>query len=102
MLVLLYEDLASNPQGYLDAVCDFIGARRIALDRSNARQAQKFIRLLPPRTPNAIGRRTFAALVWASRHGARPLIALGQRTALWKIMRRQIRRGLPAAKRGIG
>src|SRR5208283_5365129 len=32
VLVQFYDDLSSDPQGYLDAVCDFIGARRIALD----------------------------------------------------------------------
>ena len=40
VLVLFYEDLSSNPQAYLDSVCDFVGARRIALDRSAGRQCE--------------------------------------------------------------
>jgi hypothetical protein len=32
---------------------------------------------------------------WASRHGARPLIALGQRTALWKLVRRKFVEDFP-------
>jgi hypothetical protein len=87
VLVLFYEDLSSNPQGYLDAVCDFIGARRIALDRSTVGSAKIYS---APTTADssAIAGRMAGAVDWASRHGARPLIKLGQRTALWKIMRR--------------
>jgi len=85
--VLFYEDLSSNPQGYLDAVCDFIAARRIVLDRSKVGSAKVFSAPAAARS-NAIARRTVKAVDWASRHGARPLIELGQRTALWKIMRR--------------
>ena len=94
VLVLLYEDLASNPQGYLDAVCDFIGARRIALDRSNLASAKVYPAPAAAHSKPS-GRRTIAALVWASRHGARPLIALGQRAALWKIMRRRLVEDFP-------
>lgn len=94
VLVLFYEDLSSNPQGYLDAVCDFIGARRIALDRSKVGSEKVYSMPSAPRS-NAIARRTVEAVDWASRHGARPLIELGQRTALWKIMRRPFMEGLP-------
>ena len=89
VLVRFYEDLSANPQGYLDAVCDFIGARRIALDSARLASAKVYS------SPNAahystIGRRAFEALNWASRNGVRPLISLGQRTALWKIARRKL------------
>jgi len=36
VLVLLYEDLEANPQGYLDRVCDFIGAPRIPIQGTAA------------------------------------------------------------------
>ncbi|MGA9722496.1 MAG: sulfotransferase [Candidatus Binatus sp.] len=87
VLVLFYEDLSSNPQGYLDTVCDFIAAPHIALDRSRVGGAKVYSAPGAARS-NAIARRTVEAVDWASRHGARPLIQLGQRTALWKIMRR--------------
>jgi Sulfotransferase domain len=87
VLVLFYEDLSSNPQGYLDSVCDFVGARRVALDRSKVGGAKVYSAPGAARS-NAIARRTVEAVDWISRHGARPLIQLGQRTALWKIMRR--------------
>lgn len=86
VLVLFYENLNSNPQGYLDTVCDFIGARRIPLDRSRVGSAKVHSAHAGAR-PSAIARRTVEAVFWASRHGARPLIELGRRTALWKIMR---------------
>lgn len=87
VLVLFYEDLSSNPQGYLDTVCDFIGARRIALDRSRVGSAKVYSAPAAARS-SAVARRTVETVDWVSRHGARPLIELGQRTALWKIMRR--------------
>jgi sulfotransferase family protein len=87
VLVLFYEDLSSNPQGYLDAVCDFIGARRIAVPRSNLGSAKVLSAPAAARS-SAIARRTVEAVDWASRHGARPLIEFSQRTALWKVMRR--------------
>ena len=87
VLVLFYEDLSSNPQGYLDTVCDFIGARRIDLDRSKVGSAKVYSAPGAARS-NPIARHTVEAVDWVSRHGARPLIQLGQRTALWKIMRR--------------
>ncbi len=87
VLVLFYEDLSLNPQGYLDAVCDFIGARRIVLDRSTVGSAKVYSAPAAARS-NAIARRAVEAVDWASRHGARRLIELGQGIALWKIMRR--------------
>ncbi len=87
VLVLFYEDLSSNPQGYLDTVCDFVGTRRIALDRSRVGSAKVYSAPAAARS-SAVARRTVETVDWVSRHGARPLIELGQRTALWKIMRR--------------
>jgi Sulfotransferase domain len=87
VLVLFYEDLSSDPQAYLDSVCDFVGARRIPLDRSKVGSAKVYSAPGAARS-NAIARLTVETIDWFSRHGARPLIQLGQRTALWKVMRR--------------
>jgi hypothetical protein len=86
VLVLFYEDLSSNPQSYLDSVCDFIGARRIALDRSKVGSAKVYSATGAARS-NPIARRTVEAVDWISRHGARPLIQIAQRTRVWKMMR---------------
>ncbi len=98
VLVLFYEYLGSNPQGYLDAVCDFIGARRIALDRSRVGSAKVYSAPIAARS-NVIARRTVEAVDWVSRHGARPLIELSHRTALWKIMRRPFVEEFPPLSR---
>ena len=87
VLVLFYEDLSLNPQGYLDAFCDFFGAPRVALDRSAVGTTKVYSAPAAARA-NAIARRTVETLDWVSNHGARPLIKLTQRTALWKILRR--------------
>ena len=87
VLVVFYEDLSSNPQGYLDAVCDFIGARHVALDRSSVGSSKVYSAPAAARS-NAIAHRTVEAIDWSYRHGARRLIELGQHSTLWKIMRR--------------
>ena len=87
VLVMFYEDLCSNPQAYLDTVCDFVGARRIALDRSAVGSVKVYS---APRIAGSgpVAGRLAGAVDWAARHGARPLIKLGQSTPLWKILRR--------------
>jgi hypothetical protein len=94
VLVRFYEDLSANPQGYLDAVCDFIGARRIVLDSTRAASVKVYSSPAAAHS-SAIGWRTFEAVDWVRRHGPRPLIALGRRTALWKIMRRKFVEDFP-------
>jgi Sulfotransferase domain len=87
VLVLFYDDLSSNPQSYLDSVCDFIGARRIVLNRSPVGSGKVYS---APATAGAgsIAGRMATAVDWAAQHGAAPLIKLGQRTPLWNIVRR--------------
>ena len=87
VLVLFYDDLSSNPQGYLDSICDFVGARRVPLDSSRVGSAKVYAAPTAARS-NRVARRTVEAIDWISRHGARPLIQLSQRTALWRIARR--------------
>jgi hypothetical protein len=90
VLVRFYEDLSANPQGYLDGVCDFIGARRIVLDRVAASGTKVYSAPDAAASAGALARRTYVLVDWARRHGARPLIALGRRTPLWKLMRGKI------------
>ena len=94
VLVLFYEDLCSNPQAYLDTVCDFVGARRIALDRSAVGSVKVYS---APRIAGSgpVAGRLAVAVDWAARHGARPLIKLGQSTPLWKILRRPFIEEIP-------
>jgi hypothetical protein len=94
VLALFYEDLTSDPQRYLDTVCDFIGARRIALDRSKVGSA-KVNSVARAARSSPIARRMVEVVDWANRHGARPLIELGQKTPLWRIMRRPFVQELP-------
>jgi hypothetical protein len=94
VLVRFYEDLNSNPQGFLDAVCDFIGARRIVLDRATAGSAKVYSAPAAAHS-STLGRRAFEAMRWASRHGAGPLVALSQRNLLWKSIRRKLVEDFP-------
>ena len=94
VLVQFYENLTSDPQGYLDAVCDFIESHRIPLDRSTVGSAKVYSAPAAAHS-GAIGLGTFKAIDWARRHGAHSLIELGRRSALWKIMRRQLFRDFP-------
>ncbi len=94
VLVMFYEDLCSNPQAYLDTVYDFVGARRIALDRSAVGSVKVYS---APRIAGSgpVAGRLAGAVDWAARHGARPLIKLGQSTPLWKILRRPFVEEIP-------
>jgi Sulfotransferase domain len=94
VLVLFYEDLSSNPQGYLDAICDFVGSRPIALDLS-AVGSRKVYSAPSATSSGAIAGRMAGAVEWVSRHGAGPLIKLGRRTALWKLLRRPLVENFP-------
>jgi hypothetical protein len=94
VLVLFYEDLNSDPQGYLDTVCDFVGARRISLARSNVARKMVHTAASGPRA-SSVSRRAVETLQWVSNHGARPLIELSQRTPMWKMIRRMFVEDFP-------
>jgi Sulfotransferase domain len=94
VLVQFYENLSSDPQGYLDAVCDFTGSPRIPVDRSRVGGAKVYSAPAAAHS-GAVGLRTFKAVDWARRRGARSLIELARRTALWKIVRRQLFKDFP-------
>ena len=101
VLVLLYEDLASNPQGYLDAVCDFIGARRIASGSLQGRKRKSLSgscrrALQSEWPPHDRGSRLGVPPRRASINRTRPACGTVEDHAA------AIGRGLPAAKRGIG
>jgi sulfotransferase family protein len=86
VLVKFYEDLNANSQAYLDSICDFVGARRIALDQT-AGAGAKVYSAPSAASSSAISRRSYEIVDWARRHGARQLIAIGRRSPLWKLMR---------------
>jgi hypothetical protein len=82
VLVLIYEDLEADPQGFLDQVCDFIGAPRFPLSDSPfgdqrvhtvpvaprsyrlARIARKFMRFLNERQYHRTARRLATTALW--------------------------------------
>ena len=97
VLVRFYEDLNSDPQGYLDSVCDFIEAHRVTLDPARAGSAKVYSAPAAAHS-SAIGWRIVRGPLlgfpsWrAPINRTRPADRAGENVAA------QIRRGLPAAE----
>jgi hypothetical protein len=76
VLTLFYEDLRSNPQGYLNTICDFLGVDRLSLDKSSVgkttiHDAPRAVRI------TAISRFAGASYWWLSTHGLKSFMSIG-------------------------
>jgi hypothetical protein len=76
VLVLFYEDLRSNPQGYLNTICDFLKIERLPLDKSPVgriavHDAPRAVRA------TAISRFAGASYWWLSTHGLESFMSTG-------------------------
>ncbi len=85
VLATIYDDLTDDPQGYLDRVCDFIGARRVTLDdRQIDRRARNYVERAPRhRVPAWLLGRTWSAL---NSYRAHTLARSLRRSALWSFV----------------
>jgi hypothetical protein len=86
MLVLFYEDLVSDPQGYLDRICDFTGVERVELSRSPVGHSRVFSAPAAARS-NTASRFAVRAIDWVARHGGKALVQLGKQTRIRKRIR---------------
>jgi LPS sulfotransferase NodH len=86
LLVLFYEDLAADPQGYLNRVCDFIGIPRFSIDQSPVGDSPVFTAPTAAKS-NALARRTVVAIDWIGKHGGAKLVQMGNGTRLRKTIR---------------
>ena len=84
VLVLLYDELESNPQSYLDKVCDFIGTNRIQLERSEV-GSDKVFSVWARARDNSIARYSLDAIKWLADHGATPLLRRGRQTLIGNL-----------------
>lgn len=85
VLATIYDDLAGDPQSYLDRVCDFIGARRVALgNRQIDRRARNYIERAPRYVvPAWLLNRTWSAL---NSYRAHTLARSLKRSAMWSFV----------------
>jgi Sulfotransferase domain len=82
-LILRYEELRENPQGYLDKVCDFIGAPRITISDRRAQTRFNSIERAPRSRKLAQNARHLR--YWLKRrHGYAVIKALG-RAGIWEF-----------------
>lgn len=84
VLVLFYQDLESDPQSYLDTVCDFVGAPRVALENSTIGGDKVFSAWAGARN-NSAARYALRALKWFDEHGGRPLLRIGRQKLIGKL-----------------
>jgi len=87
VLALFYEELNSDPQTYLDTVCDFVGIARVRLDDSPIGKAKVHSAWRAARaTPlSQLAAKTYARLVEG---GNKPLVKLMQNKAVRQVFRR--------------
>ena len=86
VLVLFYDDLVLDRQAYLNQFCDFVGLRRVSLDKSPVRDLRVFSAPGAAKS-NSLSRRTVVAIDWIGKHGGSKLIQLGKNTPLRKKIR---------------
>jgi len=87
VLVLFYEDLDSDPQSYLDRVCDFVGAPRLPLEKSAVGGGKVFSSWAGIRS-NSVSQYALKTMSWLDLHGGRALVQLGKNTRARQIIRR--------------
>jgi hypothetical protein len=88
VLILLYEDLSADPQGYLDRVCDFIGIPLVALASSTVGKSKVYSAGEVATKSSSTVKRTADAIYWLRRHGAARWMRLGSNTRVSRLIRR--------------
>ena len=86
VLITFYYDLDSDPQNYLDRVCDFIGAPRLALEKSVVGGEKVFSAWAGARN-NSVSKYAIKTTTWLDQHGGGPLLKLGKNTRARKAIR---------------
>jgi hypothetical protein len=86
VLALFYEDLMSDPQAYLDQVCDYIGTPRFPLEKSPVADVKVMSIWSRPRD-NRASRFAAGSFHWLAQHGAHTLIQRAKQTSLGQRMR---------------
>ena len=86
VLVLFYDDLMSDPQAYLNKVCDFVGAPRVPLKKSPVNDV-RVMSIWSRARDNSLSKFAIGSIDWLARHGGRSLIQGAKQTPLGKRMR---------------
>lgn len=81
VLALFYDDLATDPQSYVNRVCDFIKIARLPVNRTTVGNERVFSAPAAAKS-NSLSRRTVVAIDWIGKHGGTGLVRLGKNTRL--------------------
>jgi Sulfotransferase domain len=84
VLICLYDDLQTNPQGYLDAICDFIGIRHVPIADSTIATERVNGFVVTPRSQR-LARRGRKMRDWLREHEAYRTMDLLGRAGLWRF-----------------
>lgn len=84
VLVCLYDDLEQSPQKFLDAICDFIGAKRIKLEGSAIASERVNTVTHAPRS-RKLAQNARNARDWMRLHRWHRAVALLERAGVWRI-----------------
>jgi hypothetical protein len=88
VLVLFYDDLVSDPQNFLNTVCDFIAIDRIPVEQTLIGQTKVSLAGAAAK-PDSVSRFMLESVHWLIRRGANPLIERARPTRAWQWVRRR-------------
>lgn len=85
--VLFYDDLMSDPQGYLNQFSDFVGAPRVALQESPVTDV-KVLSVWSGARSNSISKLGADSIHWLAQHGGVSLIERSKQTQIGRKVRK--------------
>jgi hypothetical protein len=86
LLVLFYDDLMSNPQGYLNQLSDFVGTPRVPLEKSPVSDVKVLSVWSGVRT-NPVSGLAVGSIHWLAQHGGSSLVRRTKHTRIGQRLR---------------
>ncbi|HWX34329.1 MAG TPA: sulfotransferase [Steroidobacteraceae bacterium] len=86
VLILFYEDLMSDPQGYLNQICDFVGTPRVALHESPVADV-KVLSVWSRARGNPVSGFAIGSIQWLAQHGGASLVRRTKESRIGQRMR---------------
>lgn len=86
VLVMFYEDLMTDPQGYLNQFCDFVDASHVALEKSPVEDV-KVLSVWSGARSNSISKLGADSIHWLAQHGGASIIERGKQTQIGRKVR---------------
>jgi Sulfotransferase domain len=84
VLVMLYDDLVSNPQAFLDQICDFVGAARVKLAGRKFRHRAQNAAECAPRSRH-LAQNARHVMFWLQAHRCYRMVRFMEQRGVWRF-----------------